>query len=191
MPDFAPDFTHRFIAEYVAAGVTHRILVRRQRSEVLPGAANDAASFVTGIFAAMNPLLPTDVAFTAAFWIPKDTDVSIPGPLPTAPAGTIDPADYSAHAKCVGTTFSAKDGAGIKGRFTMFGVFWDLGTPGAVAADGKVLAAENATVLAGIGAANGGTRDASIADGTLNFNQYVTVKVNDFLLKKARRGLIT
>lgn len=193
MPSFAPNATHRFIATYVSAGVQHTLTVRRARSETLPGAANSAAAFVTAVFAALNPRLPTDVAFTAALWIPKDTDIGIPGPLPTAPAGTTDPADYTPLMKIKALTLSGKDGNGHKGHFSIFGCLFPQEDPvtDTDAADGVILSAEDAAVAAFIAAANGGSRTYSIADSPLTFHERATFKENDHLLRLVRRGIIS
>jgi|NitcycUWG082A511_1040397.scaffolds.fasta_scaffold00008_3 hypothetical protein len=189
MADFAPTFTPRYLAKYVSVGIEHTVMIRTPRDFTVTAITNTGNARLTALAAALAALLPTDFSWTEAFYIEQDDDVRhATTNIPLDPTGVQDPADYAAMLKVTGTSFSARSAAS-RTRVTIFGVFWDLSDPAGFASDGIARSGESAAIAAGVSALNGGNV-AGNDGGIATFLPWATIKVNDDLLKKVRRGIL-
>lgn len=192
MPNYAVTATPRVLWDYLSAGVQHRIQVRRPRDESSSTSLTAARSLFVAVFGALQPLLPTDFAWIQELYIPQDDDTASnsgytgPGSL----VGAMDPADYTPAMKVTATTFVGK-GTRSKTKLSVFGVFWDPSAPAGPAANGRVSTGESVPIATCVTSLNGATRTYAI-DGTVaTFSGYANIKVNDDLLAKVRRGVIS
>ncbi len=192
MPNYAPTATPRVLWDYVSAGVQHRMQARRPRDEGVSASLVAARGTFLGLISALNALLPTDFAFVDEFYIAQDTDVTTttgytgPGSI----VGLVSPALYTPAMKVTDTTFSGK-GTVSKTRMGIFGVFWDPSDVAGPAANGRASTSESTEITNCLIVLNSTQRTYAI-DGTIaTFGSYANIKVNDDLLGKVRRGLIS
>lgn len=190
MPDFAPTVTPRLRVTYQAAGLVHTMTLRTVRGATLAATVSAREGVFHDLFNALAPLLADDFVFITEDWAATDSDIFVPtGSLPAAVTGTQDVADFSANQKVTGTTFSGKGSSGSKVRVTAYGVLWATDGPGNDAGNGVVTSGESSEVAAGVAALS--THTGAIDGTTATFYPRATTKVNDKLLKLARRGLIS
>jgi len=187
MPTFAENFSARYQAKYVAAGIQHTIQFRFARG--LTGAAIVTAghAHAYNFFNSLSSLLADDFAWVSAQWCQEDTTIFIPaGSTPTAVVGTIDAATFTPYAAASCLHFPGKSDVSKAGVFA-FGVFFDPYDTASPARNGIVLATESAPVLAAISSLSGGTAVTAVNGVTASWFNYTTYKVNDHVLKEVRK----
>lgn len=188
MPTYAPNHTGRYKAHYIAAGLQHTIQIRQPRGSSLSSIISTGASVCHDIFNALAAFLADDFQFTAAEAVDQDLTDFIPCTLPTAVTGTVDWVgdDWSGKKRVSALHFAGR-AVGSRAGVFMYGI--DINTdhgadPGG---DGLVLTSELAGLSTVISTLQG---NAAAVSGTYAFWQnHATVKVNDFLLKRVRRGV--
>lgn len=187
MTTYAPNYTPRYRVIYVAAGVQHTMTIRGPRGTNF-GGMTSLGSVIHNVFNPCAALLADDFHYVSADIALTDSDVFAPTTVPSSTTGLVAVSDYSPMHKATGTTFSGR-APGSKARLTAYGLFWNLLTVGDDSANGIVTAAEEAAIGNVVTNINGNFCAGSGALA-LWYSQ-ATVKVNDLLLKKIRRGLIS
>lgn len=185
--DFAPNVTPRVIWKYKSAGFEHGMMFRIARGSSVSAGASAARAAATALTAALASLLPVDFEWLDGLYALEDEDVFTPGfGVPTNPSGVQDVADYSPLMRGTSTTFQGT-GGGSKVRVSVYGVFWDLSDPAGDAANGKVDSTENTPVANAISALAAASSLVSIANASIGWKHYATVKPNDHYVGLARR----
>lgn len=188
--DFSPDATPRYILKYNAAGLIHHIMVRGDRTNTLNEVQTMGTGFMHGLFDALKTILPADLSFISALLIDKDTNIGVPGNLPTAVTGTAALNTYSVLDKISHLTFSGKSSGGSKASIK---VFAPALSPDSVAnndlSDFAFTAGEAAATIDAAVAFLGTQGNARAIDSTgITWYTRVTYKINDKWLRVARKG---
>jgi hypothetical protein len=186
MTTYAPNWTPRYKAHYVACALPHSITLRTIRGDTIPH-ITALADVAHDIFEALAAKLTDDFAWVSAEYAVTDSDVWVPAATPVAVTGLFDAADFSTAQKISPTTFSGK-AASSRARFSCYGVVWAFETPGNAANDFVINGAEDADVAAVVTAVSG-RAFAGSGEVTMWHNR-ATYKVNDRLVKRARQGLL-
>jgi hypothetical protein len=183
---YAPNYTPRYRAHYTAAGISHTIQVRAERTEDIGTGAGLAAP-LAGLFSTFASQLAVDFAWTGAEYALVDSDDFIPTATPGAVVGTRDISEFSLKARATSTNFNGR-ATGSRAALYMYGVLW-LDGLGEAADNGRVTPAESAfvTTAAGICSANFAANSGTPAI----WHDYANIKLNDHLLKLLRRGTIS
>ncbi len=191
MPDYAPNFSPRFVATYRHVGSTHALSWRLARGATVDTVAN--VSKLGSVLRAAQQRLYADFSVTGITYYPQDEFTGIP--VSTSDLGAISPVQSLNNSdpaqKAVQARWEARGNTGTRGAFVLFGLFrpQELGVSG-YAADFRVTAAEDATVAA-IATALSELSPAWIPLGATGvvWRTYANVKVNDKWLKRIRRGI--
>lgn len=188
MSVFAPTFTPRYRVQYSAAGLVHHIQLRGGRGTSFSD-MGAYAGLVHNIFNAFAAKLPSDFVFIDAQIALTDSDIfNATAAIPSAVTGAQDPADYSPMGKATAWTWTGKS-VGARARLSMYGIICDPYIPATPESNGAVTGSE----LAAVGTVAGLLTLATFAiDGTLaSYPSNASVKVNDNLLSKVRKGVIS
>jgi hypothetical protein len=145
----------------------------------------NSLSTIYGFFDAQ---LADDFAWISADVALTDSDVFVPATVPAAVTGLSPIADFTPIRKITSATFSGR-AEGSKARFSLYGLIWVLDDDAALGKDFIVTGAEYSAVADAVAEASGqffaGSGQAA------SFYNQTTLKVNDFLLRKVRKGLIS
>lgn len=186
MPTYAPTFTPRYRVKYRAAGIEHTVLCRGPRGANLVDMTTRGNSFST-MFGALTAVLADDFEWISADVALTDEDTWAPTTVPATVTGVAPVANFTIMQRIMSTTFSGR-APGSKARFSLYGFAWTPATLANVAEDFILTGAEIAGIATIVTEASGhffaGSGQAA------SFYNRATVKVNDFLLKKARRGIL-
>lgn len=191
MPDFAPDVTPRYIAKYHVASLEHSIMVRFARGSTELDNVSEAHIILHGAFEAVAALLAEDFVWTSAEYIPQDTNVSHPTSVPEAVTGAVTMDNFSIQDKISHLTISGRGSLGSSVHWQMYGMAFDTDTVDASPSKDFIFhAGENSLVDAAAGAFNRASiRTVDQTKPIIRGDK--TYKVNDFWLKRARRGGVT
>lgn len=187
MTTYAPTFTPRVKCHYRAAGIAHTCTVRGERGDST-SVMEARSRNLQEIFTLAAPVLSDDFEWTAVEIALTDSDSFFPATMLDPVTGTIDFGAIARRYAIVGTTFSGRGFAG-KSRFTMYGLYWIQAATPQPGNDFVVTGAENAIITDIAANASAHFRDSS--GGACSFYNQATIKENDQLVKKMRRGLIT
>lgn len=190
MPDFSPDATPRYVASYRAAGINHSIMLRGYRGEAGSLTESRATQALAFWYNTLAAALADDFTWLAAFYIPQDTNVSVPAATPAAVAGLVPVTSFSTIDKISHYTFAGKGVGGSKTSAKLYGHVKTLDvTPDNVYSDFILLGTESApiaTIVADLNARAFPAVDNSVA---LWYNR-ATLKINDAWLRRLRAGSI-
>jgi hypothetical protein len=190
MPDFAPNFTPRYVVEYVSAGLVHNVQLRGARSSVFTTFETEAAATLTALQTALHLLLPSDFAWIGAKGCPADGTFFSPVGLPAAgTAGVIDPADMSHMNRACELNFVGR-AQSTPWALAIFGYYLLLDDPAGPASNGRVEPGESAAVTAAIAVLNANTGLAANNNIRPILQPYANYKVNDHWLRIARKTSI-
>lgn len=186
MTTYAPNYTPRYRARYVAAGIEHTIQVRGPRGST--GAEMTGLRLpLTGLFLTFADKLADDFTWIAADYALTDSDDFVATTIPEPVTGLVDAATFSLKQRCTSTNFNGR-AVGSRASLYMYGILWATGL-GEAEDNGRVTGAEDGdiTTAAAICSdnfkANSGT--------TPIWHAYANIKLNDHLLKLLRRGTIS
>lgn len=187
MPDYAPDYTFRYKARYLAAGFQHDMVVRG--GIITTGGtteAGDMAIAVSQFFAPLTEHLATDFSFLAASWAYAGSNVFVPtSALPSNPTGDINFGGKSKRVRATATCMSARGLTGGHARIYFFGYFQADDLSNDIAQDGVVTELEDAFIATSKTVADASFH-ASDGGGAIWYPRF-TMKVNDDLLRLIRR----
>ena len=187
MNNWAPNTTARVRCHYLAASYNHTIQFRGLRDAAIGDVLSMAKSIAHTVFNEYITTLASDFTWISTEYAEQDSDVFVPTTNPTSITGGKTLVSYMPVHKMIATTFSGKTSGGTKGRFSLFGVYWDLLSSGD-AADFIVTALEDAATADVITACNGAPLGA--ADGlTVNWYQRATIKPSDAWIRRVRNGI--
>lgn len=187
MPDYADNYTARYVLQYTAGGMGHKQMWRYGAALDF-GAIEAAVDSITDVWGAVATYFPDDLVFTGAVFYPKDGDVGIPAGLP---AGINDVVTGGFLAPEAGPKYLSLPWQTIAGgRQTLFFYGTALEPSGIVGKNYRAEAAENA----GLDLAR--TRFNAMASSiTGNDGQpgrlckaYFNYGVNPALVRRKRRG---
>lgn len=191
MTTYSPDYTGRYRAKYVSAGVTHVAQLRKFRGASV-SLITDLAGVMGSVFTIWATLLPTDFAWVSAEYAEQDSNLFIPTSTPPAVTGSFNPSVYTPLQKVTSTTFAGR-APGSKARLSIFGVFWQftnsIDDSGTDAYNGIIEATEDSrigdtkTALDSQWSANSGVNAVTYARAT--------VKINDYWLRQVRKGIVS
>jgi hypothetical protein len=191
MTTYSPDYTGRYRAKYVSAGVTHVAQLRKFRGATV-SQITDLAGTMQSVFNTWAADLPTDFAWISAEYAEQDSNLFIPTGTPAAVTGVRNPALYTPLQKVVSTTFAGR-APGSKARISLFGVFWQftdtLDDANTFAYNGIIEGSEDARI-----ATTKGFLDSQwSANSGVNAVTYsrATVKINDYWLRQIRKGIVS
>lgn len=188
MPDFAPDYTPRYIVEYVSAGLTHHMTVRGFRGESSTLTITRGFTGIGDVVAALQAFLPADFHFVSAEYIPQDTNVGSPTSIPADPVGAVTVANMSNMEKATSVGFVGRSNS-TPMRLFVFGFAYDPDDPEPTTnpeRDFRLQASEVAEVATAVAALNAaGYAATNNLPGA--WKQYVNLKVNDHYLRLLRK----
>jgi hypothetical protein len=187
MTTYAPTFTPRYRLKYKAAGIEHTIQARGPRGTTLAGMQTIGHLFST-VFNNLSPQLADDFAYIQADVALTDDEVFNPATLPDPVTGAVAVADFSLLQRVTASTFSGR-APGSKARFSLYGVQWVFAETTEDANDFVVTGVESAGVLGVVTAVNNIFCAGSGVPAA--FYNRATIKANDDLIKKVRRGIIS
>jgi hypothetical protein len=191
MADFAPNVTARYRLHYNVIGRQHAMVIRGARGTTFAQMQIIGQGVLHDFFNAMAILLTDDLAFVAAEVALTDSDLFFPANLPTAVVGTVGIATASKQDSITHLTFSGRGSLGSKVSLKLYGV--QLGPdalPENLSSDFVILASEHANVASAITVLNQAQSAIVAVDNSKPvFAQRVTIKVNDFWLRRVRQGL--
>src|SRR6185503_3226469 len=190
MADYAPNYSPRYVASYMAAGIGHSVMTRGPRGFSASDLVTNGAAVLGDIVNNLDSLLPTDFAWISAMYALTDSDVFLPtGTLPASIIGGVPTSSLTPVERITATTFIGRS-TNSRVRITIYCPDWDQEAPSGLGERGVVQASEVGGIAASITALNNPIHQLSGVDGTMaTFYPYVNVKTNDALLRKVRRGL--
>lgn len=190
MPTYAPSFTPRYRAHYIAAGVSHTIQIRAARDTSVASTITNGTDCLFAVFDALAGDLADDFAWVSAEVADQDTDVFTPAAVPAAVTGTNDWVgdSWSAKKRCSFIHVSGR-AAGSRTSVMIFGLDIDSDFAVNTGGDGIITTAELGGLADVVTALNAHAHAGSGA--TALFYARATHKVHDRLLKLVRRGLIS
>lgn len=189
MTTWAPNHTGRYKARYRVAGIEHTIQIRQPLGSSLSSIVSTGASVCHDIFNAVAANLADDFAWLAAEAADQNSSEFVPCTLPTAVTGTVDYVgdDWSGTKRVTALHFAGR-AVGSRAGVFMYGIDVPANLTSERGGDGLVLASELtglSTVISTL------QSNAAAVSGVYAFWQnHATSKVNDFLLKRVRRGLL-
>jgi|SRR6185295_791015 len=191
MADYAPNATCRYKAHYKAAGIFHSMQVRYARGTTGAVILTNGRLACTSIALPFAALLPADFEFISEEYALEDSDVFIPGPLkPTFTAGSVALADLSAVERITSTGFSGKGGSS-KCSVYLYCPDFPEDTLAAVGSRGVITGGESAEVQDVADFLNTlAVPLVAINNVPAVWRARATIKRNDFLLARVRRGLL-
>jgi len=191
MTTYAPNYTGRYRAHYVAAGIQHTAELRKNRG-ASPGAVTLLAGTLHDAFAAWVSDLPTDFTWLSAEQADEDSDLFYPAPVPVAIAGVRNPNTYTPMQKIVSTRFAAR-ALGSRSSLSIYGIWWQftdvLDDANTFAYNGIILPSEDGRVATTAAALN--TQAFANSGGPTTWYSRATTKINDYWLRQLRRGVIS
>lgn len=191
MPDYAPNFTSRYILQYRSAGVPHTMTLRGYIGEAMATTITRSVATIQDLFDALSPSTPDNLAFEGAFYIAQGDEVTVPATVPTATPGTSPAGNFSPQDKITTLGFAGKSSLGAKAKLFVFGVQMDTDVFGAGEMnDFLITAGEFAHIDAAVSVLNTNELPA-IDGGQITWYPRVTIKINDHWLKPVRRGVIS
>lgn len=188
MPDFSPSATPRYVGHYRSGGINHSCTTRGYRDETTIATVARGRDVLFQLFDAFAPILANDFQWTAAFYIPQDTEVGFGAALPDAVTGLALLTDMSPQDKITSFSFAGKSSNGSKARISVYGCNYFGDAPGPnIYKDFILLASESAIITEAVAALNG-MAVAGIDNGEVAWYPRATIKVNDHWLKEVRTG---
>lgn len=187
MADWAPDYTYRYKARYLAGGITHDFTVRGgiiyTGGEAL---AVTMAAAVSAFFGFLEAQLIDDFEFLNASWAYADSNSFTPTvAIPTSPTGAIALAGQGGRRRATACTMSGRADTESKGKLYFFGLVGNDVAPGDAGSDGKISASELPAIEDAKAVADSNFRSAH-GDACIFYPQF-TIKVNDHTLRLIRR----
>lgn len=184
MPDFAPNYTPRYKLRYSANGKVHTQLWRPPTTSTIADAATFAL-FVSGYYAALAPLLYTDIAAIDASWAEADSDIFLPCATATL-LGSGFPGPAPASQTPYTLSFVGRSTAGLRWVLYQYGgILYPEGNANLY--DYRASAADYVEIGDTQAFLNGesGTFVAN-DDNPVLVKPYANLKANDYWVRKAR-----
>lgn len=188
MPAYAYNFTPVYKLLYLCGSLQHHIQFRGGRGQSSAIVVANAQNTLNAVFDALKSGLPDDLAFISATYQQEDTDFTIPAAVPTAVTGAVTIASLQKVDKIGHLTFTGRTTGGNPWSAKVFGWVVNLDVSGSAVQDFRFDPSDNAAIDAGRAAwaASGQLRGAD--NNSVTLHGTVKWKVNDFWLKKVRKG---
>jgi len=191
MPDFAPNVTPRFKLHYHVATRDHVMQFRGVRGISTGQMGDNGRAAAAALFTAMAPVLADDLAFLSAEIALTDSDVFFPTAVPSPVTGEVAVATYSKQDTISHLTFNGRGQAlGSKTNVKLYGCnFNPDAVPANLISDFVFTPGESAVIDAAVLALQTAAGIVAIDNSSIIWSGRVTLKVNDFWLRKVRQGL--
>lgn len=186
MPDYAPNYTARYRLRYQTVGKSHSMTWRQPASETED---TDIAAKV-GLF--LNDLADSlwdDFTIIGADWALADSDVFLPGSLPSFDGGNVASSGQSPSDAAFAISFVGRTISGNKARMFLYGLNFPTMVRTSSGNDFKIVSAEASTVSDAIVRLNETSPPIVGNDNTTAiWYEYVNIKYNDRWVRRLRRG---
>lgn len=184
---FAPSFTPRYIAKYRAGGRQHDIMVRGAISETQSATVTRGQTVLHALMLSLAGKLPDDFLWISAKYIPEDSESALPAGTPEAVTGALDVDLFSKKDRISAIHFAGHSTQSPAGLFVYSVQYTEDVVPDSTSSDFIITASEDIDISAAIAALRAQAMYA--VDGTaITWYNQVTYKVNDFYVKKVRKG---
>lgn len=184
---YAPSFTSRFKAYYRVVGREHVIMVRGYLGEDQTTTSNRARSTLRALFTALQGKLADDFVWIKSQYIPEDSESFTPETNPLSVTGALAVNTFSKKDGITPIHFAGKCTNTVGGLFVYGLQFSEDVTTAAAETDFLITTDEDADILAAVTALN--LANIPGIDGTsIIFYNQVTLKTNDFYVKRVRKG---
>lgn len=189
MTDFAPNVTVRYVLKYTSVGRAHNIMMRTQRGTGFALAESYGQTFFNGLFDSLKSIMASDLAFISAAIAVEDSDLFFPAAIPTAVTGALSPTLFSKQDSISHVTFSGRGTLGSKVNLHIYGLSLQPDAlPAQIENDFVITAAESGVITAALAILTGDTHIRAIDNSQPAWRTQVTLKVNDYWLRKVRSG---
>lgn len=187
MPDFAPNFTARYVVRYSVLGLEHTMQFRIARGSGPIGLGNMIGK-VTTFLNSLESLMFTDWTILDAKYSAEDTAFFTPASSPGAPAGAITIPAAPTSQSVLSTSFVGLSNQGQKARLFVYGLsIGPENTAFASTDDFRLVGGDTADIANAISILNNGAPSIVASDdNNVVWYNYVNTKYNDFHLKGIR-----
>lgn len=186
MPDYAPNYTARYRVRYTTQAKSHSMTWR------IAAAATDDTAIAAKVGLFLDDLADSlwdDFTIIGADFALADSDVFLPGTLPTFGGGNVASSGQQQSDAAFAVSFVGRTIAGGKARMFLYGTNFDVSVRATLGNDWKVLSAEASTISDAIVRLNE-TSPAIVGNdnATAVWYEYVNMKYNDRWVRRLRRG---
>lgn len=189
MADFAPNVTPRYVLKYRSVGRVHSIMMRGARGISFALMESYGQTLFNAFFTTMAAGLPVDLEFISASVAITDSDLFFPAAPPTAVTGAVALTSLSGQDSISHITFSGRGGLGSKVNLHVYGFAWGPDVlPAGDESDFVITAGESTVIANAIAALAADSHIRAIDNSQPVWRSQVTLKVNDYWLRKLRQG---
>lgn len=189
MPDFAPTVTPRYVLSYRAGGREHDVMMRGQRGISAALMESYGAGLYNQIFTLLAAGMPDDLEFLAARVALTDSNLFFPAALPVQVTGLVALATLSKQDTISHVTFAGRGSLGSKVSQHFYSLQLGPDTvPGGNEQDFVITSGESAFIGDVVDAFQADSHIRAIDNSQPVWYQRVTLKVNDYWLKRLRQG---
>jgi len=187
VPDFAPNFTARYVVRYSVLGLEHTMQFRIGRSAGLTGLVGMTGK-VTQFLEDLQALMFDDWAILDAKYSAEDTNFFVPVAAPGAPIPSVAAPAQPDSQSILSTSFVGLSSQGQKARLFVYGLNLSPEfTAFTTGDDFRVLAADSSQITDAIATLNTGSPTIKASDDNdVSWYAYVNTKYNDFHLRNIR-----
>lgn len=189
MPDFAPNVTPRYVLAYRSVGREHNIMMRGARGISAALMESYGAGLFNQLFTTLAAGLPDDLSFISAKVALTDVDLFFPAAIPVQVTGLLAVATFSGQDSISHITFSGRGSLGSKVNMKVYGVQYNPDAlPATFPSDFVITTGETSLIANAVAALQGDSHIRAIDNTQPTWYNQVTLKVNDYWLKRLRRG---
>jgi hypothetical protein len=186
VPDYAPNFTGRYIMNYSVLGRPHKQLWRV--SETVTDVA-DVVEVVTHFWAALNSQTYANLLVVSAVFAPGNTDVFLPVTAPIIAPGLVSVPSNPQGVIPLALSFPGRSANGGRAILYTYGTGIDPSAADNIASNYRVTASEIEAVADAIDVLNAASGVLVANDrGPVAWYPYANVKDNDHWVRRVRNG---
>jgi len=187
VPDFAPNFTARYVVRYSVLGIEHTMQFRIGRSAGLTGLVGMTGK-VTQFLEDLQSLMFDDWALLDAKYSAEDTNFFVPVAAPGAPIPTVAAPAQPQSQSILSTSFVGLSSQGQKARLFVYGLsIGPENTAFTSSDDFRILASDTSVIADAIATLQTGSPTIKASDDNdVTWYAYVNTKYNDFHLRNVR-----
>ena len=187
MPDFAPNFTARYVVRYSVLGIEHTMQFRIGRSAGLTGLVGMTGK-VTQFLEDLQSLMFDDWALLDAKYSAEDSNFFVPVAAPGAPIPTVAAPAQPQSQSILSTSFVGLSSQGQKARLFVYGLsIGPENTAFTSSDDFRILASDTSVIADAIATLQTGSPTIKASDDNdVTWYAYVNTKYNDFHLRNVR-----
>jgi len=187
VPDFAPNFTARYVVRYSVLGIEHTMQFRIGRSAGLTGLVGMTGK-VTQFLEDLQSLMFDDWALLDAKYSAEDSNFFVPVAAPGAPIPTVAAPAQPQSQSILSTSFVGLSSQGQKARLFVYGLsIGPENTAFTSSDDFRILASDTSVIADAIATLQTGSPTIKASDDNdVTWYAYVNTKYNDFHLRNVR-----